>query len=151
MTTSSSLLSDFSPQTTFSCPARNFGGYSTISSTLLLDILSCLHIFLKFINCKCIFTCLFAICSYLDEDESVKLGDGPDAVLHFVLSHLCVGLHCIVLHIALHFIALHIVYCILQIAHCRLHSADCTVHIALHSAQPFYKCISPSAVCCIVL
>ena len=40
---------------------------------------------------------------YLDEDESVKLGDRADAVLHFVLSHLGIALHCITLHcIALH-------------------------------------------------
>ena len=34
-TTSSSLLSDFSPQTTFSCRAKELGGYSTISIGLL--------------------------------------------------------------------------------------------------------------------
>ena len=38
-TTSSSLLSDFSPQTTFSCRAKEFGGYSTISIGLVPQVL----------------------------------------------------------------------------------------------------------------
>lgn len=78
-TISSSLLSDFSPQRTFSFPARNVEDYATTS-----------NFYKKYLNIchKKSDHLLLSKYFYLDQNESVKLGDGADAVLHLVLGHL---------------------------------------------------------------